>query len=291
MTHNSVPVLTAILTLQIVAWAGDITLTADKQSYLVGQPVYLRIEGESKIPLIPEAEYARLLIVKPDGENHWYRPPARFEMASRGGETVEYATLVLSRGGFIFTQAGDYVLQLYPGDPDDRTPLSKELVVSFRIPEDKNDYRARELIQSDPWGYALVVYLEGGDHIPGGMKVIEELASFESNYRGLGRFVMSCNWSRNHVNYSTNEVRWADPAKALSFAQCADTTAGAYMRMQNAVKLRRGLTLAERHDAGTAAMSKGGIGAAVVKAIEGIAVENSALYQQAKAVAEAVGKQ
>lgn len=228
------------------------TLRAEQRSYLIGQPVYLRIGSKDTAPPSLEQGSIVLAIRGPDGVEADYHPPLRFRVSTRaGGPPIRFARVIASAGGLVFRKPGRYRLRLVTPRAADSgaagAPLSDSLEVDFSLPVRKADKRAYAILSRDPGEYALAVYLEGGQQLPAGMAIIRELAAFPNAYRRTAAFVLSSDWSQDYQDRRSGQTRPLDLGEALKFAQW-DLRQGEYVPLRNAYRLQNGLEAQFRRD-------------------------------------------
>jgi hypothetical protein len=228
--------------------------------YLLGEPVYLRMEAKHGRPPALEDGTVFLAIRPPEGGEHAYAPPLRLRsrpsVTTPGPEAgIRYARLIAEGGGWVFPRPGRYVLRLRaPADAGgkamgaaqaisrDAEPLSDTVSVEIAAPSAPEDKRAFNLLSRAPGEYALAVYLEGGDQLRAGMDVIRELAAFPSAYARVARFVLCSDWAQDFRAHSGGEARPLNPGKALGFAQW-DKSGGAYVPLRTAFRMRAAIAL------------------------------------------------
>jgi len=235
---------------------------------LLGEPVYLRMDGSRGRPPTLEEGTVFLSIRAPDGGEHVYRPPLRFRSrpgveapgANRG---ARYARLIAEGGGWVFPRPGRYVLRLRapvdaaargegagaaaPGFSREAEALSDTVSVEISAPSAPEDKRAFELLSQAPGEYALAVYLEGGDQLRAGMEAIKQLASFPNGYAGVAAFVLCSDWGQDFRARSGGEARPMDLGKALAFASW-DKSEGVYLPLRTAFRMRAAIALRSARD-------------------------------------------
>jgi hypothetical protein len=242
-------ILAAVLAIPSAAASvrsGSFTLRAERGSYLLGEPIYLRIEsGNSPVPSLEEGTL--FLAILGSGEpERIYHPPLRLRTAALGnrprpkasGERVRFARIICADGQLVFRTPGRYRLRLV-SIPAGRSALSDSLTVVFTAPVNPADKKAYALLSRNPGEYGLAVYLEGGDQLKQGMAILGELAAFESAYARLASFVLSSDWSQDFTDYRGSGSRPLDLQKALAWAQW-DKSRGAYIPLRNAYRLKTG---------------------------------------------------
>lgn len=243
------------------------TLTAERSSYLLGEPVYLRIQSAE--PATPSLEEGTVLLaIKCAGEGERiYRPPLRLRgtpaaparMPESSGGSVRFARIIFSDGELVFGKPGRYRLRLLsaassasagpgkvPGSGTSQTngdaaglALSDSLAVVFREPTLPPDKQAYAIISRNPGEYGLAVYLEGGDQLRQGLAIMSDLAASQSAYSRVASFVLSSDWSQDFTDYRGPHSRPIDLQKALAWAQW-DRSQGAYIPLRNAYRLKSG---------------------------------------------------
>ena len=243
---------TAFLTADASTRLQAFTLQAEQRSYLIGQPVYLRIGSQDEAPPSLEHGTVVLSIRGPDGEEADYHPPLRFRSSSRaGGAPLRFARVIASKGGLVFRKPGRYRLRLVTPGPAEagagRLPLSDSLELDFSLPVRKGDKRAFAILSRNPGEYALAVYLEGGRQLSAGMAILSELAAFPNAYRRTAAFVLSSDWSQDYLDRRSGATRQMDLEQALKFAQW-DLRQGEYVPLRNAYRLQNALEAQYRRD-------------------------------------------
>ncbi|MBW8889328.1 MAG: hypothetical protein JF616_16355 [Fibrobacteres bacterium] len=242
--------------------------------YLLGEPVYLRMDGAHGRPPTLEEGTTILVIRAPDGGEHLYRPPLRFR--SRPGADgpgavpgLRYARLIAEGGGWVFPRPGRYVLRLRapaeagargeraaaPGFSKEAEALSDTVSVEIAAPSAPEDKRAFEILSRAPGEYALAVYLEGGDQLRSGMDVIRELAALPNRnanqnangYERVAAFVLCSDWGQDFRARSGGEGRPMDLGKALAFAHW-DKGGGVYLPLRTAFRMRAAIALRSARD-------------------------------------------
>jgi hypothetical protein len=228
------------------------TLQAERRSYLIGQPVYLRIGSKDAAPPSLEQGTMVLSIRGPDGEEADYHPPLRFRSSPRdGGAPLRFARVIASEGGLAFRKPGRYRLRLVTPRPAASGAggllLSDSLELDFSLPVRKADKRAYAILSRDPGEYALAVYLEGGQQLGAGMAILRELAAFPNAYSRMAAFVLSSDWSQDYLDRRSGATRPLDLEQALKFAQL-DLRQGEYVPLRNAFRLQNALEAQYRRD-------------------------------------------
>jgi hypothetical protein len=234
---------------------GRFSLAAERAGYLVGEPLYLRIESPEMLP--PSLEEGRyVLAIRRDQEpERVYHPPFRLRAVPSAapeadGPHARFARLIAQDGALLFGKPGRYRLRLagFPpagaeGAGDVLAPgapiLSDTLSVVFTKPVTAADEKAYALIRRNPGEYALAVYLEGGDQLQEGMAILQELAAFQSAYTRMASFVLSSDWAQDFTDYRGNRSRPLDLQKALAWAQW-DKVPDPYIPLRNAYRLAQG---------------------------------------------------
>lgn len=219
------------------------SLEAEQRSFLVGQPVYLRIGSRDAAPPSLEQGTMVLSILGPDGEEWEYHPPLRYRSGPERamGPRIRFARIIAGDGGLVFRKPGRYRLRLLtPRSASADTPrstLSDTLALVFSLPVRPEDKRAFSILSRDPGEYALAVYLEGGQQLRAGMAIIRELETFPNAYRRTAAFVLSSDWSQDYQDRFTGLARPLDLDQAMRFAQW-DFGPGAYIPLRNAYRLQ-----------------------------------------------------
>jgi hypothetical protein len=234
------------------------TLEAEGRSYLIGQPVYLRIGSGDAAPPSLEQGTMVLSIRGPDGEEAEYHPPLRFRSAPRaGGPPIRFARIIAADGGLAFRKPGRYRLRLVTPRPASagpgRTILSDSLALDFSLPVRNADKRAFAILSRDPGEYALAVYLEGGQQLRAGMAILRELAAFPNAYRRTAAFVLSSDWCQDYLDRGSGATRPMDLEQALKLAQW-DLRQGAYVPLRNAYRLQNAVKEQMRRDSTVAGL-------------------------------------
>jgi hypothetical protein len=237
------------------------SLRPERARYLLGEPVYLRMEAARGRPPALEEGTMVLSIRSPDGVEHGYRPPLRFrarpgEVAPASDRGARYARLIAEGAGWVFPRPGRYVLRLRaPAAPEaavaeqgspalsrEAEPLSDTVSLEIAAPSAPEDRRAFDLISAAPGEYALAVYLEGGDQLRAGMDVIRGLAGFPNAYARAAGFVLCSDWAQDFRARSGGSARPMDLGKALTFARL-DKTGGEYLPLRTAFRIRAAIAL------------------------------------------------
>lgn len=266
----------AFVSLSLAAQAAadyPFSLRPERARYLLGEPIYLRMEAAHGRPPALEEGTTVLYIRSPDGVEHGYRPPLRFRArpgtAAPGSDRgVRYARLIAEGGGWVFPRPGRYVLRLRapaapeagPGNAGDRSaaafsreaePLSDTVSLEIAAPSSPEDRRAFDLISKAPGEYALAVYLEGGDQLRAGMDVVRGLAAFPNAYARAAGFVLCSDWAQDFRAHSGGEARPLDLGKALAFARW-DKSGGEYLPLRTAFRIRAAIAIRSIGDPGDA---------------------------------------
>ncbi|MEO7776604.1 MAG: hypothetical protein ABIY63_03680 [Fibrobacteria bacterium] len=229
------------------AEAGRLSLSAERGSYLLGEPVYLRIQSDiNPVPALEEGAFA-LVILGPGGPERIYRPPLRLRTAGSGGrrlpgmdsaaERIRFARIICEEDGLVFRKPGRYRLRL--------SALSDTLSIVFQAPATEADKKAYAVLSRNPGEYGLAMYLEGGDQLKEGMAIISELAASQSAYTRAASFVLASDWSQDFIAYSGTGTRSLDLQKALAWSQW-DRNAGIYIPLRNAYRLQAAVEQARR---------------------------------------------
>lgn len=247
------------------------TLRPEKPRYLLGEPVYLRMDAVRGRPPALEEGTIILVIRDPDGAERGYRPPMRFRARPGDGGLVamrgpRYARLIADAGGgWVFPRPGRYLLRLRtpapavgpaaggsavtpaPGFSREAGPLSDTVSVEIAAPSAPEDKRAFSLISRAQGEYALAVYLEGGDQLRLGMEVIRGLAAFPNAYARAAEFVLCSDWAQDFRARSGGSARPMDVGQALRFARW-DKSGGDYLPLRTAYRLRAAIALRSARD-------------------------------------------
>ncbi len=254
-----------VAALPVAAGSPLINLAAERESYLLGEPIYLRMESQrAPVPSLEEGSF--LLAIQAAGEPEWiYHPPLRYRAGpakyadttarARDGvpmhsdpERIRFARIICADGELVFRKPGRYRLRLIalpsaeePGakraaPPASGPVVSDTLTVSFRDPSSAADKKAYSILARNPGEYGLALYLEGGDQLRDGMAIIAELAASQSAYTRAASFVLSSDWSQDFNDYAGGLSRPIDLQKALAWAQW-DKGNGAYIPIRNAYRL------------------------------------------------------
>jgi hypothetical protein len=253
----------SVLLYTAAARAGEFpfSLRPERAHYLLGEPVYLRMQGASVRPPALEENTVALIIRAPDGSEHAYRPPLRFRArpgkgsgarAVPGRPPPRYARLIAEAGGWVFARPGRYVLRLRApaiADPAgggriSREPQALSDTVSLEIsaPAAPEDKRAFAVLERAPGEYALAVYLEGGDQLREGIAILRELASFPNAYAPTAAFVLCSDWSQDFRASSGGARRPLDLGRALAFARW-EKSGGAYPALRTAYRLGQAIAI------------------------------------------------
>jgi len=243
------------------------SLRPEHARYLLGEPVYLRMEGERGRPPALEEGTTFLVIRAPDGGEHVYRPPLRFRSrpgaaASKADAGMRYARLIAEGAGWVFPRPGRYVLRLRApaeagaggmgpggaaGFSREAKALSDTVSLEIAAPSAPEDKRAFALLSKAPGEYALAVYLEGGDQLRAGMEIMRELAAFPNGYARVAAFVLCSDWGQDFRARSGGEARPLDLGKALAFARW-DKSQGDYLPLRTAFRMRAAIALRSARD-------------------------------------------
>jgi hypothetical protein len=247
------------------------SLRTEHARYLLGEPVYLRMEARHGRPPGLEDGTIFLSISPPEGGEHAYAPPLRFRSrpsvaTPEPDRGIRYARLIAEGGGWVFPLPGKYVLRLRapagpaakvgpggigaaaaPAISREAEPLSDTVSVEIAAPSAPEDKRAFDLLSRARAEYALAVYLEGGDQLRAGMAAIRELASFPSAYASVARFVLCSDWAQDFRARSGGGARPLDLGKALAFAQW-DKSGGAYLPLRTAFRISAAIALQSARD-------------------------------------------
>lgn len=238
------------------------SLRPEHARYLLGEPVYLRMEGAHGRPPALEEGTAFLVIRAPDGGEHVYRPPLRFRSrpgaaAPKADAGVRYARLIAEGAGWVFPRPGRYVLRLRApaeagaggeaGFSREAKALSDTVSVEIAAPFAPEDKRAFALLSRAPGEYALAVYLEGGGQLRAGMEIMRELAAFPNGYARVAAFVLCSDWGQDFRARSGGDARPLDLGKALAFARW-DKGQGDYLALRTAFRMRVAIALQSARD-------------------------------------------
>jgi hypothetical protein len=232
------------------ASSGAFSLRTEKRVYNLGEPVYLRIVSPAVQPPLLEEGTMTLGIreVTGNGEKEFfYHPPLRYRASSAAREGhVRFARLIANEGGLLFPKPGRYRLRLLSdaATPENPAPLvlSDSLLISVRKPVGAPDRRAYSILARNPSEYALAVYLEGGDQLAEGMRIMRELAGFRSSYTHVAALVLSSDWSQDYTDLQGGPSRPIDLEKALASAQL-DHAPGSYIALRNAYRIQNAVDL------------------------------------------------
>ena len=283
MCAGFIPVLAACLgILPFPANAAGLlfSLVTERQRFLIGEPVYLRIESDLPVAALEDGAFI-LAIQGESGPERIYHPPLRYRGggapigkpvsqirkpgiaagAAVGGDPrrhFRFARLICADGQLLFGKPGRYRLRLASPQPDSAVggakveaagaALSASISIAFSEPSSQADKLAYAVLSRNPREYGLAMYLEGGDQLREGMAIISELAATQSAYTRAAAFVLSSDWSQDFRDYQGPGSRSLDLQKAMAWAQW-DMRAGWYIPLKNAYRLASGL---EAH--GNAAM-------------------------------------
>lgn len=283
-TIRNYGVMLFLATCLFSASAQSVHISTDQRQYLVYEPVFLRISSQTRGCASLEEHECQLIIVRPDGLEITYRPPAHFDsFGVPNFDRVAYSTITISSGSPVFDKPGSYSLRLWSLCPDEscagREPLSNEIVLSFDLPQTSDDVSAYKLIATSPASFGLFAYLKGGDHIAEGYQIAREVANLDSRYSDICRFLLSCNWARPHYDYATGQLRPARMEKAAEYAQCRNPLAPAYIRLANAAALKSGMSQLQKDGLTSDAQTEADIGSLVGGVRTEVSAESSALYR------------
>ena len=185
-------------------------LETDKQSYLQFQPVYLKLSSsnsKNNDMQVRPLEFGDFVLKMefPDGTRSIYRPMIQACSFSGAPRTkgVEYSTLILNGAELVSSKIGMYTLIL-----TDRSGYIVSWPISYRVeepvmPEDK---QAKQLIETDPIGYGMFIYMEGGDHLVQGHAIVKNLSESRSSYSSFARAVLAINYSHDALNSENGSI-------------------------------------------------------------------------------------
>ena len=224
-----------------------ITLSLDKSTYLIGEPVYVKLATAAKIPLSLECHIYSLQIYRPDGQIEKYFPPAiaecneAYDVANgvaieKQGYSEDYACLIISdENRLLFNIDGRYNLRLVSNDGN--SELSNPILLTMCMPITVSDLSSYFLIMENPYEYGLFMYLEAGEHLKKGFEIINSLAEINSSYSDNAKFVLSTNYSEGYYDFTAKQERPINIQKAINLSQCKNHNAQKYTRLRNAQKL------------------------------------------------------
>jgi hypothetical protein len=240
------------------------SLRLERGRYLLGEPVYLLMQGVGSRPPALEENTVTLSIRAPDGTEHAYRPPLLYRTrpgAENGAHPPpRYARLIAEAGNWVFAQPGRYQLRLRaPAGVDgaggglsrETQALSDTVSLEIAAPSTAADKRAFALLARAPGDYALAVYLEGGDQLRAGMAVLRELASFPNAYARTAAFVLCSDWSQDYRAHSGGTPRPLDLGRALAFARWEkgwEKAGGAYPALRTAYRIEQAVAIQSARD-------------------------------------------
>ena len=220
----------------------DLTLGADKEQYVIGEPVYItarltNIGGEVQqvfSELRPSDGATHILVTTPDGRQGTFSPLVRADydstvlMELNQGETIGAVFPVFfGAEGWTFTEPGKYLITaIY------ETPFAKGQVAQVKsepisiLVEHTSEGSGEFLIEDGEASFEAGKFLtwQAGDHLMSGQERLEALLerwpdSLLANY---ANFAFGKSLSEPFADYRVNAIRPADCERAMSLLAVVD---------------------------------------------------------------------
>jgi hypothetical protein len=215
----------------VVAQDQGLTLIAEKDSYIVGDPVvvFVTVTNRSakvlEVPILfgPEYDTYVYTIQGPDGNavrfsplmvKETYAPKASLE---QGQSVSGSARIYFGALGYSFMKPGPYSIRCSFGPQ-----ISNELMLKFGEPETAPQRAfADAILRHGEVG--LLLMMEGGDELADGIAQLQKIASEfpESPYGGIAGYILGKNYSQPAMNFVSKKPRAADFAKANKYLEAA----------------------------------------------------------------------
>jgi len=217
--------LSAVLASSPYAYAElKIDLRPDKEAYALGEPViaYVSIKNvgasASKVPenFEPDFMTVRYYVAYDGEEEKRFTPWAIFDSDTTlvsldpGQLAFGTARIFFGADGWTFSKPGKYTLRAAY-----RSYTSPKFKIEVKKPTNKQEADAAKLLlDSKEAGYFLL--FEGGDHLKEGIAKLNDLATKFPNspLSAYANFALGANEVTEFADYSKNELRKANPAKA-----------------------------------------------------------------------------
>lgn len=226
--------LKTIILLPIYLFADEniISISSNKVNYLVYEPIYLEmklINNENNIIFgsLEEMNIDMYLEIIKGSDVIRYESPIKVDKVrdiaildnrspfKKNKSTnkikysesnyIEYDVVFITGNKVITEEPGIYQLRLRMKKQPNRT-ISNTLNLYFNKPQKVEDINAIKLIDINPKQYALCVYLEGGDHLKDGIKILKELINTNSEYSNTAELIMSINNSHSYFDWKENKI-------------------------------------------------------------------------------------
>lgn len=220
---------------QEVTQGWQLSVSADKDAFVLGEPVNVRISlqnvsadaRDATALLQPEFRQITYRVTAPDGAESVFQPIAQFctlpilaRKTFAPGEKVEQELkLFAARGGWMFDAPGDYRISAeFNGPASARQLLSNTVHIRVTEGTAQEQKEAQKLMNGEA---ALLLQWERGDQLTQGLKVLEQVASEAPNtiHGFYAHFVLGNNLSQEFFN--GKETRAAQPEAALAHLTAA----------------------------------------------------------------------
>jgi hypothetical protein len=208
-----------------------LTLVAEKETYVVGEPVVVYVtvtniaDKVANVPTLfgPEYDVYVYSVQGPDGKATRFSPLMVKETYAPGaslqkGQSVSgSARIYFGAHGYSFSAPGSYSLRCSYG------PLtSNALVLKFVEPRTAAERAfAEAMLKHGEVG--LLMMMEGGDELKDGIAQLEKfVAEYPgTTYSGVAGYILGKNYSKAAMNFVSKKPRAADLAKANKYLETA----------------------------------------------------------------------
>jgi hypothetical protein len=187
----------------------QIDLITDKTNYLTFEPIYITInkispEAKKEFPGTLKDMAAFFLQIEAPYSTKQYSPPIRIESLTLSKHQVSFETVIISQGEYVTRIPGRYILVLKDRKDND---VSNKAYIEISDPINSFDIEAVKIIKENPLEYAMVLYLEGGDHLASGMSIVKRLSESNSGYSNVARAILSIAYSQISFDWEKLKIR------------------------------------------------------------------------------------
>lgn len=225
--------------------AQDVLLSADRATYLLGQPIYVTMQNQSSYCYTMDFSSGHLVLKVSGPVNVSYRSPYRTDSRCTPLKPRSSTQCVAMYGdGLLFASPGQYTLSVWAIMRDNSSiepeQVSNPVTVSVVEPTDPQDVAVWEAIQGTEGEYALYMALGGGDQLAAATDLVRQTANGQSSYRDHARYLMSLRWTRPHYDFGRRKLlREAILDSALTYSQALNPSLAKPLRLRNLAEMDR----------------------------------------------------
>ncbi len=212
----------------------ELSISADKEYYLLGEPiiVYVKLKNvgnksvEAMRYLEPDFDYVRYFITGLDGEEEQFtsimlkEPANPRQTLPPKGSIHAAAKIFYGSDEWIFQAPGQYLLKaIYLNQV-----TSNSIAINVHDPSNANEQRASSLIiESQDIGLFFV--LEGGDHLIDGIDRLRRIATEfpKTSLASYANYSLGINLAHDRADFKNNRLRPAATDKAVEYLEKVKT--------------------------------------------------------------------